>query len=411
MNEVDCVIVGGGIGGSALAGALAGCGASVVVLEREEVFHDRVRGEWMAPWGVKELQRLGLYERFIAAGGHHLLQAIAYDELAAPEVAEQRPIPIANLHPDFPGPLCMEHVVMQNEALQAARQRGAVVYRGVSQVSVRAGAAPGVSFLLDGQLQEIRCRLLVGADGRASTVRRQLGMELHSYPMANLIAGLLIEDAEGWPEHIQATGKVGDMHYLVFPQGGGRVRLYAEYSADQRGRFGGATGPHDMLKAFDLPCVPNSDVLAGATPVGPCRSLPAQSSMVEMPFLPGAVLIGDAAGYNDPIIGQGLSITLRDARMVAERLNECGFESPDFSAYAQERRERMRRLRATAEFITSLNARFSSEDVRRRERAHALIGEQPEKLRPILGAVYLGPETAPPETFTDGYRQEIFGPA
>ncbi|MGB9279946.1 MAG: hypothetical protein WCB57_07650 [Pseudonocardiaceae bacterium] len=43
-------------------------------------------------------------------------------------------------------------------------------------------------------------------------------------------------------------------------------------------------------------------------------------SWTEQPYAPGAVLIGDAAGWNDPIIGQGLSIALRDVRMATDVL-------------------------------------------------------------------------------------------
>ncbi len=410
MAGADFIIVGGGLGGSALGGALAEAGASVTILERETAFQDRVRGEWMAPWGVHELQRLGLYDRFMAAGGRHLSRSIAYDELFEPEAAEARTIPINQIHPEIAGPLCMEHVVMQNVALSAARERGATVLRGVSKVAVRAGTAPTVCFEHEGREVEQSCRLLVGADGRSSTVRRQLGLPLQSFAMKNLIAGLLIEGAHEWPEDVQATGKVGDLHYLVFPQGEGKIRLYAEYSADQRGRFAGSDGARDMLKAFDLACVRNSRSLAGARPVGPCRSLPAQSSLVETPYTEGAVLIGDAAGYNDPIIGQGLSITLRDARIVADILRDAKDLDPSiFEPYAEERRERMRRLRSAAEFVTSLNARFQPEDVQRRRRAFERIGENPERLLGILGAIYAGPETSSPEVFTDTYRESLFG--
>ena len=48
-DHVDLVIVGGGIGGGALATVLAGAGASVLVLEKSTVYRDQVRGEWIAP--------------------------------------------------------------------------------------------------------------------------------------------------------------------------------------------------------------------------------------------------------------------------------------------------------------------------------------------------------------------------
>ena len=56
----DLIIVGGGIGGSALAIVMARDGRKVLLLEKSEHYEDRVRGEWIAPWGVTETRRLGL---------------------------------------------------------------------------------------------------------------------------------------------------------------------------------------------------------------------------------------------------------------------------------------------------------------------------------------------------------------
>lgn len=47
----DAIIIGGGLGGSALADQLARDGHRVLVLERETAFRDRVRGENMLSWG------------------------------------------------------------------------------------------------------------------------------------------------------------------------------------------------------------------------------------------------------------------------------------------------------------------------------------------------------------------------
>jgi choline dehydrogenase-like flavoprotein len=58
----DIITVGGGLGGSALAKAMAEHGARVLVLEREKQFEDRVRGEGMHAWGVPEAKALGIYE-------------------------------------------------------------------------------------------------------------------------------------------------------------------------------------------------------------------------------------------------------------------------------------------------------------------------------------------------------------
>ncbi len=411
MNDVDVAIVGGGIGGSALGGLLARSGLRVLILERETNFTDRVRGEWMAPWGVAELRRLGLYERFLAAGGHHLSRHIGYDELVPSAEASANPLPIGALLPGVPGPLCLEHVVMQNEALDRAVESGVAVLRGVTSVRVSAGPEPQVAFVEGGAAAVVRARLVVGADGRASTVRRQLGLALEEAPIDHLIAGLLIEGAAGWPQDLQAGGKIGDIHYLVFPQGRGQVRLYADFAASDRGRFAGTGGAARMLAAFAAPCVPQSEAIAAGRPAGPCRTYPSQDAWIDQPYLEGAVLIGDAAGYNDPIIGQGLSITLRDARIVGELLTRSEVWSATmFEPYANERRERLRRLRASAVFATSLNARFEPRDLDRRGRAIGRIAADPSLLMPLV-ATFVGPDAVDAECFTHAFHERVFGEA
>jgi 2-polyprenyl-6-methoxyphenol hydroxylase-like FAD-dependent oxidoreductase len=75
------------------------------------------------------------------------------------------------------------------------------------------------------------------------------------------------------------------------------------------------------------------------------------------------VLIGDTAGHNDPIIGQGLSIALRDVHLVSEILRDAktAGREPDFRPYVEERAERMRRFRITAQVVTTLRVDFGPE--------------------------------------------------
>ena len=70
--DFDLITVGGGLGGSALAKNMAEIGVRVLVLERERQFSDRVRGEWLAPWGVAEAQRIGVYDTLLERCAHEL---------------------------------------------------------------------------------------------------------------------------------------------------------------------------------------------------------------------------------------------------------------------------------------------------------------------------------------------------
>jgi 2-polyprenyl-6-methoxyphenol hydroxylase-like FAD-dependent oxidoreductase len=408
-EHFDLIVVGGGIGGAALATVMSRAGSSVLVLEKSTVYRDHVRGEWMAPWGVAELERLGLYESVRAGGGHHLARHWSCHEEVPADESVAMAIDLTTLVPGVRGPLCIGHPALCELLVHLAAESGAKVARGVSDVRVAPGRSPAVTYRLDGAERRATTRLVVGADGRGSQVRRQAGIELHRDPTHHLFAGMLVEAAHGWPDDTQAIGAEGDVHFLAFPQGNGRVRLYLGYSSDQPRRLAGADGPRAFLAAFRLACLPGSEHLAGARPAGPCSSFPNADSWTDVPARDGVVLIGDAAGSNDPIIGQGLSITLRDVRLVRDALlGERDWTTGIFAAYAAERAERMRRLRFSASVIATMENEFGDEARARRSRARERQLQDPTLLFP-LAAAFLGPENVPAETFEEATRQRLLG--
>ena len=84
----------------------------------------------------------------------------------------------------------------------------------------------------------------------------------------------------------------------------------------------------------------------------------------DRPITDGLALIGDAAGYSDPHIGQGLSVALRDVRVLSELLLAGEDWSPAaLRPYAEERAERMRRLR----FCKRSRPRCAASSAQRRE--------------------------------------------
>lgn len=409
-HATDVVVVGGGIAGSALAAVLARRGLRVTLLERQRTYRDRVRGEYMVPWGVAEAQRLDLVDVFVAAGGFFIERLIGYDEMRTPEMAQAVPQLLATFVPGVPGALCVGHPDACAALSAAAEAAAATVLRGVEQVRITAGAAPSVTFRHDGSEQTIACRLIAGADGRTSTVRQQAGIPIQGDAPTHTIAGLLVDGVPGWPQGTASLGTEGDVMYFIFPQGGERLRLYACTSLEQRERFAGAAGPATVIETFQkLSCFPDMGIFDAAAPIGPCATLTGEDTWTEQPFTDGVVLVGDAAGYNDPIIGQGLSIALRDVRIVSDIL----LAGPDWSPgalqpYVEERRERMRRLRFAAALLATLNTEFGSEAAARRASFFRRVSEDPS-LRAPLGATAMGPEAVPEWAFTDAMRQKVLG--
>ena len=181
----------------------------------------------------------------------------------------------------------------------------------MQDLTVQAGAWPRVEFSVDGAHQVVDCRLVVGADGRASGVRRRLGLPVEQVPATHLMSGLLVDRADGWPLGADALGTVGDQNFISLPQGDGLVRLYICHPLDTAARFAGPDGARQLIEAFAMACFP--DARGWPERYRPGRAAPsaAEERWCPSPFTTGVVLIGDAAGYGDPIVGQGLSHAAR----------------------------------------------------------------------------------------------------
>ncbi len=212
---------------------------------------------------------------------------------------------------------------------------------------------------------------------------------------------MLIDNVREWRDDTQFIATEGDVNVLAFPQGHGRVRLYIGIGLEQKTRLAGPQGPQRFLDAFRLKSVPGSDAIAAGRPIGPCLVYPNNDTWIDAPYAAGVLLIGDAAGRNDPITGQGLSITHRDVRIVRDLLLAERNWTPDvFAAYGAERKERMRRLRISARLTAAMDAEFTDEARARRHRMHLRRRAMaPESL--ALLTPFVGPDMVPAEAYSD----------
>lgn len=396
----DVIIVGGGVGGAALACVLAGGGMDVLLLERSGRYEDLLRGEIMVKWGVEETRRLDLYDVLMTAGYHPRLP-VHYDEVRDPAEVRARARPVGDAYGNGPAPICIGHPAHCQTLFDEAIRRGATCLRGVTVTEVRTGSAPGVSFRLpDGTQADASCRIVVGAEGRVSQVREAAGLKLHQDRPVNMVAGMLVGDAARWPREEFTIGTAGDIHYLIFPQDEALLRIYAFWSLDQRQRFSGPDGAAEMLAAFDLDCLPGGGIIRDGTPVGTVRKYLNNTSLADHVAAPGVVLIGDAGGWTDPILGCGLGSTYRDVRMVSEvLLSGQSWSAGDFADYERERAERLRRLLFVSHVHNCVYMEFGARGRARRKAWLEAVPGDPSLLDWAM-ARQSGPELFGPETFT-----------
>ena len=394
VERVDVVVVGGGIGGSALAYALATEGLGVAVLEATEQYEDRVRGESLQVWGVAEAQELGVESVLLDAGAH--ITPTWKNYVAGSD--EAREIPMAFLRPGVGGTMNLRHPDACQALTDAAEAAGALVWRGVRDVKLSGGRPVSVGYSIGGQRTELTAGLVVGADGRASAVRRQTGIALEKQDAISYIAGLLVDGLDGVPDDHDVMAAQDEQFFTMFHQGGGRARAYLIVGEGAKHRFAGAEGTASFLDSTRDTPYPWAGAVAAAVPAGPCATFPGDDTWTDRPFAEGVVLIGDAAGHNDPIIGQGLAIALRDARSVRDAVVDEGVAAVDFRSYAAERLDRMERLRLIADVLAVVHVEHgaSNRDARRAwfgERIAAMDAE----LFPLVFGAFAGPETVPDE--------------
>ena len=124
--------VGAGIAGASIATVLSRGGVEVLLLERQREYRDRVRGEFMQPWGVLEARAAGLEDVIRSTQAVDVRYSVRFDELTDPSLAAASKRDNAGILPDVAGPLCASHPrschALADEAVHAgARLVGAPV--------------------------------------------------------------------------------------------------------------------------------------------------------------------------------------------------------------------------------------------------------------------------------------------
>jgi 2-polyprenyl-6-methoxyphenol hydroxylase-like FAD-dependent oxidoreductase len=313
--DLDVITVGGGLGGSTLASAVASRGRRVLVLEHEKEFKDRVRGENMLPWGVAAARRLGVVNDLLAAGGR---QVPFFNVYFMGTQTEHRPFPMTT--PTGEASLNMYHPDMQETLLKGAAKAGADVMRGADVQSI-AEQKEGwmVTFVSNGKTESVTTRLLIGADGRFSSMRQMGGFTVRRDPDNLRIAGALVEGMKVPDDGVHLCLGPGFATFIA-PLGDGRARVYFIYvGALGNRKLSGKSKAGEFLDGCRATNVPSA-WFDGATVVGPLAEFEGADHWVPSPCKPGLALIGDAAAATDPSWGCGLSKTLVDAETLATQL-------------------------------------------------------------------------------------------
>jgi salicylate hydroxylase len=341
------LIAGGGIGGLALALALAKRNQPSVVLERSREFAPLGAGIQIGPNGMRVLQALGVAETLRPHAG--VPEAIVVHAGSSGHVLTRLPLGswIANRHG---APYWVAHRGdLQRVLLDTAAADPRIAIRTGFDVAAVSEIATGVTATDRSGATETG-RALIGADGLWSTVRQSFpGMPAPTFAGATATR-CVIPAARAGRLAIAAVGlwlspQAHVVHYPV--RGGSEIAVVVIAHEAWQGREWDAEADAAPLLARLAPFHSSlTDVLGSVTSWR-------KWALYTLPPLPmwtrGCVaLLGDAAHPMLPYLAQGGALAMEDAAVLADCLCGSGATSGCLNSYALLRRDRAHRVQAAS---------------------------------------------------------------
>jgi 2-polyprenyl-6-methoxyphenol hydroxylase-like FAD-dependent oxidoreductase len=229
--------------------------------------------------------------------------------------------------------ICLPRPELDLALVETARAAGAEVreHTSVEQVVWRDGRVTGVVVREpDGSFTQIACRMVIGADGRRSTVARLVDADRPYRGSRNErgCAFWYMDDPQVGTEwrHRLIQLRSGDTHALIFPCPRDRVLCLFMGPAVDIPKF--RADPEGMWEAMLDANPAVRQRLAGASNFTKLRSTADNVAFFRRSSGPGWALAGDAGHFKDPIIGQGIRDAIRFGRLLGEA---CGpvLDSPE----------------------------------------------------------------------------------
>jgi 2-polyprenyl-6-methoxyphenol hydroxylase-like FAD-dependent oxidoreductase len=339
-RHYDVVIVGAALAGCATAKALADADPEhrrkILLIDRCEGVHPRFSGEFIHPRGAAILDQLGFYEGLSAAG------AVDVDGFAVFETADSRHVDLsyANVPNQRPRGLSVHHKVLVEVQRRVVAQSHVELVEGWAVrelVTGERGEVRGV--VMDtraGAKATITADLVVGADGKSSTVRKLAGIPDEGRRTIGFTAGVEVPNAS-LPRPTYAHVFLGGWGpVLAYPilKADGQVTTRVTFDLPVHLPAKGAKLRDYVLRTY-LPFVPaplSAEIAAavcasqGSMEMAPTVELPAPSAVA-----PGLVLVGDAGGCSHPVTASGMTMGLLDAATLgreAQRRRHVGPDEP-----------------------------------------------------------------------------------
>ena len=362
-DQYDAIVVGARCAGATTAMLLARRGYRVLVVDRAKFPSDTLSTHVIHAPGVAALDRWGLLDTVLATG--------------CP--------PIEHYSFDF-GPFVINGTTRPAEGQTAAYAPRRTV---LDEILVNAGAAAGATveeeFNVDGLIfddgkvsgirghsrnmkeENLRLRLVIGADGRASRVAKAVQARSYEekprlqWPFYTYFSELPVDGFETYIRPFRGFGAAATNDGLTMLVVSWPYAEAHSYKADVEGNYYRTLELVPQFASRVKAARREAPFLGGAVP-----------NYLRVPFGPGWALVGDAGYTKDPITAQGITDAFRDAEQCSAAVDQwlSGRMSYD-DAFLGWHRERDRTVFPTYQFTTQL----------------ATLQPPPPEMQQLLGAI------------------------
>jgi 2-polyprenyl-6-methoxyphenol hydroxylase-like FAD-dependent oxidoreductase len=341
-NRTTCCIVGGGPAGVMLGFLLARAGVAVMVLEKHKDFFRDLRGDTIHPSTLELMYELGLLEEFLRQPHQELQEITGHFGDQIVHIADFSGLStrckfIAFMPQwDFLNFLCAHARKYPQFRLRMETE--------VTDLLVEEKRIIGVKAVTpDGPL-EIRADLVVGADGRNSTVRAKAGLEVVDLGAPIDVLWFRLSKLPNDPR--QAFGFIGEKQFMVLIDRGDYWQcayVIRKGSFEERRAHGLEAFREDIARCPPFLGTRVSEIKEWDD----VKLLSVKVDHLRTWYREGLLCIGDSAHAMSPVGGVGINLAIQDAvataNLLAEKLRAGQIHETDLRS-VQLRREKSARL-------------------------------------------------------------------
>ncbi|KAA3662837.1 MAG: NAD(P)/FAD-dependent oxidoreductase [Chloroflexi bacterium] len=325
MKERDVIVVGAGPAGATTATILAQKGLDVLLLDRAQFPRDKTCGDAVPSGAIETLGKLGMADKIAQSVSRGELYPLEQMYLASPKGHEL----VAtftkgnNGEASYVAPRLYFDALIQQHAIDSGAE---FVQAHVKEPVVENGRITGIQARINDSTETIPAKMVIGADGVTSVITRTMRPKQNQHVDKHRAVALraYIEDIEEMPKTVEfyMYDEILPGYAWIFPTGnhtaniglGMRLDIFRKHKIKLE----------DLLKKFlAFPDIKKRLLNGGQLRDIATWQLNFGSQKHLQHTFDGALLVGDAAGFINPLTGGGIHNAIISATLATQTIVEA----------------------------------------------------------------------------------------